>query len=184
MLACPDRDLYIRLAENVEEEELSSLHLPTMAHCICKSFAKCASFGEKFDTLLEASREPNYEALIQAHTLLCEYSIVNFFQHKELKGYFQKLTRTVDELGGATLASSESYEGELVLRAERSRLVPEFAAGAQLPLTLYRLKEDAPLDARLVLLSTEHLKHLKAGSPAGTSSLCRNDSTLCLEAFE
>ena len=28
MLACPDRDLYIKLAENVEEAELSSLHLP------------------------------------------------------------------------------------------------------------------------------------------------------------
>lgn len=163
MLACPDRDLYIRLAENVEDEGLSSLHLPRWLIASAK-VAKCASFGEKFDTLLEASHEPNYEALIQAHALLCEYSIANFFQHKELKDYFQKLTRTVDELGGAALASSEPYEGELVLRAERSRLVPEFAAGAQLFLDYYRLKEDAPLNARLVLLSTEHLKRLKASS--------------------
>ena len=48
----------------------------------------------------------------------------------------------MDELGSAALASSESYEGEIVLRAERSRLVPEFAAGAQLFLDYYRLKED------------------------------------------
>ena len=161
MLACPDRDLYTKLAENVDESELLTLHLPRWLIASAR-ITKCVDFVEQFNTLLEASREPNYEALIQAHTLLCKYSMANLFQHGELKGHFQNLTMIVDELSNAALTNSESYEDEFVLRTERSKLVPEFASGAQLFLDYYHLKEDNPLDTRLVLLSTEHLKHLKA----------------------
>lgn len=161
MLACPNRNLYIKLAENVDEPELLNLRMPRWLISSAQ-IVKCVRFDETFDKLLDASREPNYGALIQAHDLLCKHSIANFFQQSELKNHFQRLVTTVDELNGAATTDPVSCEDETALRVERSRLVPGFTTGAQLFLDYYHLEEGIPLDIRLILLSTEHLKHLKA----------------------